>query len=240
MKASPEDQAEVLTLGSIDTEVTQIRRSLQALPAKQELAEAEQERAGAWEEQRVAQEKVDGLQADVARAESDVALVDERIQRDQERLQASTSAKDAQGLEHELQTLATRRSLLEDVELELMEQLDVAQAALDAAQARVADVDARIERAKADVAAATASSEAAVDSLSSKRAELVASLPADLVALYEKQRERYGVGVSELRGSTSTASGVQLTESDLHDIRQAADDDVVLCPDSNAILVRPR
>ena len=66
----------------------------------------------------------------------------------------------------------------------------------------------------------------------------MAGLPEDLVQLYERQRERYGVGVSELRGGVSSASGVQLTESDLQDIRQAADDDVVLCPDSNAILVR--
>jgi uncharacterized protein len=240
VKASPEDQAHLLTLGSIDTEVTQIRRSLATLPAKKQLADAEAERADAWEQQRVAQENVDGLQADVARAENDVALVDERIQRDQDRLQASTSAKDAQGLEHELQTLLARRSLLEDVQLELLEQSEAAQAALDAARNAVAAIDARIAAAQGEVAWETASSEATSESLMARRGELVESLPADLVALYEKQRERYGVGVSELRGVISTASGVQLTESDLHDIRQAKDDDVVLCPDSNAILVRSR
>ncbi len=36
----------------------------------------------------------------------------------------------------------------------------------------------------------------------------------------------------------STASGVTLTNSDLQSIRAAAPDDVVLCPDSDAILVR--
>ncbi len=36
----------------------------------------------------------------------------------------------------------------------------------------------------------------------------------------------------------SSASGVKLTESDIHNIRQTPADAVILCPDSNAILVR--
>ena len=63
-------------------------------------------------------------------------------------------------------------------------------------------------------------------------------MPADLIALYEKQRERYGVGASHLRARISSASGVELTGSDLAAVRAAAPDAVLLCPDSNAILVR--
>jgi predicted nucleic acid-binding Zn-ribbon protein len=59
-----------------------------------------------------------------------------------------------------------------------------------------------------------------------------------LVELYERQRERYGIGASHLRAGISSASGVALTESDLQKIRETPEDTVVLCPDSNAILVR--
>jgi predicted nucleic acid-binding Zn-ribbon protein len=63
-------------------------------------------------------------------------------------------------------------------------------------------------------------------------------VPAELLALYEKQRARYGVGASLLRGGVSSASGVALNSSDMTMVRAAAPDVVLLCPDSNAILVR--
>ena len=59
-----------------------------------------------------------------------------------------------------------------------------------------------------------------------------------MLALYERQRERYGFGASLLRGGVSSASGVKLNESDMATVRAAAPDDVLICPDSNAILVR--
>ena len=67
---------------------------------------------------------------------------------------------------------------------------------------------------------------------------MAAKVPDDLLALYERQRARYGFGASLLQGGVSTASGVTLTGSDLQTVRRAAPDDVVLCPDSEAILVR--
>ena len=238
MKAAPEHQAALLELGRIDTELVRGAKTLQTLPARQVATDAEADLQHAREQLRLAQEDVDGFQADVKRAESDVELVEKRIAQDKERLQATTSAKDAQGLEHELDTLAARKSMLEDVELEVMEKLEQATIALDEARARVNDIQARLDSALADIAAQSAEHDQSKKSLLAERATVVSGLPEDLVQLYERQRERYGVGVSELRGGVSTASGVQLTESDLHDIRQAADDDVVLCPDSNAILVR--
>ena len=238
MKAAPEHQAALLELGRIDTELVRGAKALQSLPARQVATDAEAELQAARERLRLAQEDVDGFQADLKRAESDVELVDKRIAQDNERLQATTSAKDAQGLEHELETLAIRKSLLEDVELEVMEKLEQATIALDEAKARVNDVQARLDAALAEITTQTVEHDQSKQSLLTQRDTVVSGVPEDLVQLYERQRERYGVGVSELRGSVSTASGVQLTESDLHDIRQAAEDDVVLCPDSNAILVR--
>jgi predicted nucleic acid-binding Zn-ribbon protein len=240
VKASPEDQAKLLDLGHIDTELARTRKILATLPAIAAVKEAEAERLAAKEQLRLALEDVDGFRADVTRAESDVELVDQRIARDQERLQSTTSPKDAQGLEHELETLATRRSLLEDVQLDVMEKLETALEVLATATETVAGIESRLEASRAEVASETAAGEATIAELTDKREQLTTALPADLVALYERQRERYGHGVSELRGTVSSASGVQLTESDVHDIRQAADDDVVLCPDSNAILVRSR
>ena len=88
--------------------------------------------------------------------------------------------------------------------------------------------------AKRVVAEATASIEAATRD----REAIAATVPADLLALYDRQRERYGIGATLLQHRTSAASGVELNASELHQIRQAPDDEVILDPNSSAILVR--
>ncbi len=66
-----------------------------------------------------------------------------------------------------------------------------------------------------------------------------AASPPTCWTLYEKQRARYGTGASFLQGGVSSASGVKLNESDMQVIRgRGPRDDVLLCPDSSAILVR--
>ncbi len=238
MKAAPEDQAALLELGRIDTDLVRGAKTLHSLPARQAATDAEAQLQEAREQLRLAQEDVDGFQADLKRAESDVDLVNKRINQDNDRLQATTSAKDAQGLEHELQTLQTRKTLLEDVELEVMEKLEAATVTLGQVKARVAEIQGRLDEALAEIASQSAQWDTNKKALLAEREALTTGLPEELVQLYERQRERYGVGVSELRAGVSSASGVQLTESDVQEIRQAEADDVVLCPDSNAILVR--
>ena len=74
--------------------------------------------------------------------------------------------------------------------------------------------------------------------LATDRATIAGTIPADLIELYEKQRARYGIGAALLVRGVSMGSNVKLNESDLSVIRRAAPDDVVLCPDSGAILIR--
>ena len=68
------------------------------------------------------------VQRELRKSEADVEQVSTRAARDRARLEAGTgSAKDLQGLQHELESLARRQSDLEDVELEVMERLETAQ-----------------------------------------------------------------------------------------------------------------
>ena len=238
LKAAPEDQALLLELQALDTKLQQLAHRASALPEIAQLAALAAERStaqtavgtltGAWEDAR----------AELKRTEADVAVVDARIARDTERLQSSSSTKDVQAYEQELAALAKRKSDLEDIELGVMEAVEQAQSELDTARGTVKDLDERIAEATAsrDVALGTLDGER--QHATANRATIAAKVPADLLALYEKQRARYGVGASLLRGGVSSASGVALNGSDMTVVRAAAPDDVLLCPDSSAILVR--
>jgi predicted nucleic acid-binding Zn-ribbon protein len=238
LSAAPEIQAQLLTLADIDVALARAKASQSGLASALHiptLVAALEEIRGRRHEAFVESENI---RSELARAESDVQIVDKRIATDEERLASTSSAKDAQGLEHELESLRQRRSNLEDIELAIMERLDFAQAVEAQLAAELGTAEAALEAAKAAEGREGARLEGEISSLRATRQTLVSSLPEDLVALYERQRERYGVGASHLRGGLSSASGVALTESDLHAIRQAPADAVVMCPDSNAILVR--
>jgi predicted nucleic acid-binding Zn-ribbon protein len=238
LKASPDEQAHLLELQAIDTKLQQLDHRAKTVPEIAVIAGLGSE-ADALRADRVsASGAVEDARLELARVESDVAVVEARIARDSERLQGSSSVKDVAGLESELAGLRTRQSDLEEIELTVMERLETLEATLQATDDALAGLNERI-------AAATADRDAALTAIASERAHAFAdrstiagTLPPELLALYERQRERYGFGASLLQGGVSLASGVKLNESDMQVIRAAAPDDVLLCPDSNAILVR--
>jgi predicted nucleic acid-binding Zn-ribbon protein len=80
--------------------------------------------------------------------------------------------------------------------------------------------------------------EAEKQAVQAQRVELAASFDAGLLGLYERTLAKRGVGAARLFHGTSEGSGMQLSPGDLADIRKAAEDEIVFCPDSGCILVR--
>ena len=238
LKADPSDQELLLELQSLDSLAQRLAARRSRLPEQVTVDELDADRAN---RERLVGEQIGALEdarAELARTESDVAVVDARIARDEQRLQASSSVRDIQGLEQELQALARRKSELEDIELVVMETVEERESALDSTRSALEDLTGRTASARAARDAALDGLEREASEATERRTEMAGRVPGELLALYEKQRARYGVGASLLRGGVSTAAGVALTASDLTAVRAAAPDDVLLCPESSAILVR--
>jgi predicted nucleic acid-binding Zn-ribbon protein len=238
LKASPNDQAHLLDLQAIDTRLQQLDHRAKTLPELAALAGLSSDADALRRELASSNGVLEDAQRELGRIESDVAVVEARITRDAERLQASSSVKDVAGLESELAGLRRRQLDLEEIELGVMERVE-------RLEATAAELKVRHDDLLASIAAAESERDAALGALTSERAHaaanrsaIVDTLPEDLLALYERQRQRYGFGASHLRGGVSSASGVRLNENDMASIRDAAPDDVLLCPDSSAILVR--
>ncbi len=238
MKASPTDQNELLRLQSVDTRIAQLEHTARNLPQTAELA-ALQPEVEALRTRWIARTgDVEDSRAELKRVESDVEIVEARMARDTGRLQHTSSVKDVQALEQELAALKKRRDDLEEIELTVMQRVEDQEAALAAVESERAALGARVEQLEAARADELATLDAHRAGMQKDRATIAASLPPDLVELYEKQRARYGIGAALLVRGVSMGSNVKLTESDLSVIRRAAPDDVVLCPDSGAILIR--
>jgi hypothetical protein len=238
LTASPADQALLLDLQAFDTKISQLEHRAKKLPQHVGLTELQQHRdklqLTLLEERGIKED----IELELSRIDSDVKVVDARIARDSARLDATSSAKDAAAFEHELIALRTRLSNLEDIELAVMERLENQQKVVDNLIEQGNNLTAETSELEASRDEALREIEAELGTIRAGRAALQSTLPEDLLALYERQRSRYGTGASLLRGGVSQASGVKLLENEMQEIRAAAPEAVIMCASSEAILVR--
>lgn len=241
MKASPEAQLRLLELADLDAELARLAHRRRALPENAELEQLAARGAEVRDEMTRADTELSDLDREQARAERDVEQVRVRIDRDQQRLDAGkvSNARELESLQSEIVSLRRRQSDLEEVVLELMERREAAQARRDAAEAGT-------EAGAAETAAVTSRRDAALAEISEQeskssavRASVAASVPAELLALYDRVRAQVGgVGAAMLRRGKCEGCNVSLSTAELNEIRAAAPDEVVRHEECRRILIR--
>ncbi|TFB18153.1 DNA-binding protein [Microbacterium sp. 3H14] len=237
MNASPENQRTLLDIADLDRRIAQAERARTKPSQAGRITELVAIRQEQLRELTALTGARDDVRTELTRLESDVAVVAARRNRDAERLATATNPKDAQALEHELASLAKRQSDLEDAQLDVMGRLEEAEVSVAAQQALLETTTAEgtslTAQAKADVAAATDLG----SQLARDRAAVAESVPPQLLAEYSR-RAANSAGAALLTRGTCEGCRILLPSTDLNDIRRAADDLVVSCPECGCILVR--
>ena len=238
MKASPAHQKELLRLQEHDSRLNRIAHAVKNLPQDKQLLElkpqAEQLRARLVE----ATGRAEDARAEQTRFESDLAVVAQRLERDTARSQTSSSSKDIEALEGEIESLRRRQRTLEDAELEVMERLERAEGEIAAIRAEQEQLQASVDSLTAARAEEIARLERQRDDATADRMVVAQGIPEELLAVYERQRARYGIGAAAVRGGVNLGSNLTLAPNDLAAVRQADPDDVIIDGESGAILVR--
>jgi len=242
VKASPEAQLRLLELADLDTELGRLDHRRRTLPENAELAQLSERATKVRDAITIADTNLADLDRDLARAEKDVEQVRVRIERDNQRLDAGqvSNARELESLQNEVASLRRRQGDLEEVVLDLMERREQAQSLRDGAAAEAAT-------AGAEEAAVTSRRDGAVAEIDEQgakaaaaRAAVVAVLPADLLALYDKIRATVGggVGAAALRRGQCGGCREMLSTAELNEIRAAAPDEVIRHEECRRILVR--
>jgi predicted nucleic acid-binding Zn-ribbon protein len=239
VKADPEAQRRLLDLQAIDTTLAQLAHRRKNLPELAQLDKLAREISARSDERVRAQVDVDDLDRDIAKQEREVDTVRQRLAKDRQRLDdGRLPARELTAIEHEVVALQRRQSDLEDVEIELLERRDQAQAALDGVETRLQEASKErdeTERAKDEKLAEIAKE---AEWKAGARKPLVADLPADLVTLYEKIREGGGVGAALVKHGRCGACRLDLAGADRARVKAAAPDEVVRCEECRSIMVR--
>lgn len=165
----------------------------------------------------------------------------QRAARDQQRLDsgAVTSPKDLENLQREITSLAKRQGDLEDVVLEVMERREAAQERVTELSDRVSAVQAKADDATARRDAATEELDTEAASVTKEREVVAASVPADLLKLYDKLREQQGgIGAARLYQRRCEGCRLELNITEINEVKAASPDTVLRCENCRRILVR--
>lgn len=239
MKADVWQQHSLLQLAEVDAGLARIEHRVRKLPEQEELDRVRAEHTAANDRVAVLGIAIEDLDEQVAKLESEIDAVRQREDRDRALLQGGgVGAKQVGELQHELETLERRQASLEDSLLELMERREELAAQRTAELARVDELNTTLAAAQHAVADAVAELDRTRQESLARRAELLASLQSELVDVYERQRARGGPGAGQLQGRRCGACRLEIDRGEMARITAAPDDEVLRCPECNAILVR--
>ncbi|MER7640791.1 MULTISPECIES: C4-type zinc ribbon domain-containing protein [unclassified Streptomyces] len=241
MNAAPADQIRLLDVQALDVRLSQLAHKRNSLPEHAEIDSLTKDLTQLRDLLVAVQTEESDCAREQTKAEQDVDQVRQRATRDQQRLDsgAVTSSKDLENLQREIVSLAKRQGDLEDIVLEVMERRE-------SAQERTAELTERVGSVQGKIDDATARREAAYETLDAdeataeKEREVVsATIPADLLKLYDKLRQQQGgIGAAKLYQRTCQGCRQELAITDINEIRAAAPDTVVRCENCRRILVR--
>lgn len=239
MKADPTRQNKLLELQQLDTKLAQLDHRAKTLPEHAEVASLAKQQDDLDAEVVKTETAHGDVKRVLSKAEADVAVVRERAERNRKRLDAGQgSAKDLQGMQHELESLARRQGVLEDEELEVMEQAEIAEAEAESA---VKDRDAVVTKLSEVVQRRDATLQeiaAEREQVLAGREDLIIIVGSDLMALYERLRAHSGTGAAPLVRRCCGGCQIEINPVELSRIKAADEDEVLRCEECSRILVR--
>ena len=239
MKAEVSQQRSLVELAEVDAELTRIAHRESHLPERQAYEQLQADHRSANDRLAALRLALDDMDEQVTRFEAEIDAVRQREDKDRSLLQSGpANAKQVTELQHELETLHRRQSSLEDSLLEVMERREELQgdqarelAAIDALQTELAAAQQARHQVLSEI-------EDARQQQGQRRADLLAGLDDELVAIYERQRAAGGVGAGVLQGRRCGACRIELDRGELARISAAADDELLRGPECRAILLR--
>lgn len=241
LNAAPADQIRLLDVQALDVRLQQLAHKKKSLPEHAEIESLNKDLAQLRDLLVAATTEESDCAREQTKAEQDVDQVRQRAVRDQQRLDsgAVTSPKDLENLQKEIASLARRQGDLEDVVLEVMERRESAQERVTELTGRVSSVQSKIDDATARRDAAFEELDGETATVGKEREVVAGSIPADLLKLYDRLREKQGgIGAARLHQRRCEGCRLELDITEVNEVKAASPDTVVRCENCSRILVR--
>jgi uncharacterized protein len=226
-------------LQQLDTALHQLQRRLTKLPEAEAHAAAERRLADHHAAIAAASKQLSDAETTIETIEQESAALTAKRTRLEQQLKIVTETRQADALNHEIETLNTHRDELDDRELEAMEQQADAEQRLSELAADQDAVVALKDAAAAELAVAKGTGADEETELTAKYDAARAVLTSEEVALYDTQRARHdGIGIAKLVGLKCDGCHLDLSRAEVDNFKSLPPDELVDCPNCGRVLVR--
>ena len=235
-----DDLAHLLAVQDLDTSITQLEHRRATLVESSGLAAVERQLAALQTERSAAAARRAELTATQKELEEQIAGISERRSVVEKRMYAATSSsgRDLQAMNDEVQHLTDRRAQLEELELVAMLDQDPVDAELAGLQERAGPLEVQAGDLRRLVAEGQAEIDVALGEAVGARATEAALLPTALADRYETLRARLkGTGAARLVGSHCDGCHLELSSVEVEHIRALPPGEVATCEQCGRILV---
>lgn len=240
MKASYLDQERLLALQQIDSDILKINHKIKSSPLNSQLDGINRELSENKNLLIAAETEKSDIQHELSKSEIDVEQVISRIEKDEKRLASGGGTpKELEQIQHELGTLARRRSELEDIELEIMVRIEEVSSRVQAIKEKISVLESDSLKLQSDLSLEKNQLDSAKQQSLAARDVLAPQLNSELIALYEKIRSASdGVGAAQLLGDSCGGCHLKLNAAEIERVKSLPDDELVRCEECRRILIR--
>jgi len=228
----------LLDVQTHDSALDRLNHRKATLPESQSLAELNDSIAELDADIAIATKNRDELAREQDRLEGEMGLADQKIQREESRLfsGAVSNPRELKALQSEVAMLKRNRGAAEDGLLDVMVSKDAAEATLSSLVTERDHKAAGAEALGRTVTSLVGAIDSELEGHRGGRAQAAATIPADLLELYEKLRStKGGVGAAALEGGTCQGCHTRLPSREVE--RMVNEGGMQRCENCRRILV---
>lgn len=235
--ASEQQQKLLLEVGTLDLAITRAQTALSEAEKSQKVDALRSEVLKTSERLLQAHASKENLESDIKKLAIDVEMVEARISHDENKEKQVTNERQQKAVIQEIASLKNRLSNLEDAELELMEQLEVASEEVVTITQLRTKLNLELEEAIKKLQGETFTISAQISELSSKRQAAFGQLDAELQSIYTRKEQR-GIAIAQTLGRDCSACRLSINAVQFEAMMAEPADHLPTCPNCDALIIR--
>lgn len=228
------DQIKVLVdLQKIDAKIYEIRRSLDAFPARKKTIETQL--AAAKARFAAAEENTKKLQVRQKELENDALTKENQAKKYLQQQSSVKTNQEYSALTKEIQNANADRSIIEDQILKLMEEVEAQKKYIADEKGVLAESETKVKQELETIARETASINAQIEALNAERKQYLPSVDAEVLAQYGRILiKRDGVALAELRVESCGGCGLSFPPQTVNEIKMK--ESMIFCESCSRII----
>lgn len=229
---------QLLELQDLDTARDRLAHRLEHLE-EMVAARAARDQLLAWEQTAADhRDRYDQLQRTIVESEEESARIDTQRERLEMQLRQAIAVREAEALQHEIAELTKRRSELDDLGLEALEEQSEVEVKMSEHAGAEESLRRGVDEADQGLAAAQSDLGTEVDRVDAEREQLRASIDPAWLQRYDRLRSQLGVVVVRLTDGDCVGCPFQLSPGELQEVKDAPGDAPVDCPQCGRLIIK--